>query len=247
VFRRAAAAATIVLCTLLGASASQAKNPSPGGQDLADVTAPSISGTAAVGATMTGDPGTWTGPGVKFSLQWVRCDSSGGSCQSIQGATSSSYAVGSGDVGQTLRFQVVASNHSGSMSAVSDPTAAVVAATTGDTQAPSAPASVTVTATTVNSVGISWPASTDNVAVTGYDVYKNGVAVSTSTVTSATLSGLSCGTSYTVGVDAYDAAGNHSAKTSATVSTSTCPVTTSTQSSIYWGAYIEGTQTYNYQ
>ena len=250
-FRRAAAAATIVLCTLLGASASQAKNPSPGGQNLANVTPPSVSGTAAVGATTTGDPGTWTPNGVKFSLQWVRCDSSGGACQPIQGATSASYAVGSGDVGQTLRFQVVASNHSGSMSAVSDPTAAVLASaptttTTGDTQAPTAPASVTVATTTVNSVGVSWPASTDNVAVTGYDVYKNGVAAGTPTVTSATLSGLTCGTSYTVGVDAYDAAGNHSAKTSATVSTSACPVTTSTQSSIYWGAYIEAAQTYNY-
>jgi hypothetical protein len=254
VFRRAAAAAILVLCTLLGASASQAKNPSAGGQDLADVTPPSISGTAAVGATTTGDPGTWTGPGVKFSLQWARCDSSGGSCQPIPAATSSSYAVGSGDVGQTLRFQVVASNHSGSMSAVSNPTAAVTAPAppppaptpTGDTQAPTAPASITVMSTAVDSVGISWPASTDNVAVKGYDVYKNGSAMSTPTLTSSTLSGLSCGTSYTVGVDAYDAAGNHSAKTSKTVSTSACPAPSSTQSSIYWGAYIEAVQTYNY-
>jgi hypothetical protein len=246
-FRRAAAAA-ILVCTLFGASASQAKNPGASGQQtLSDVTPPTISGTPAVEATLTGNTGTWTGPGLKFSLQWVRCDSSGGSCQPIQGATSATYLVASPDLGLTLRFQVVASNRSGSMNAVSDPTAPVSApAAPTDTQAPTAPASISVTATAVDSVGISWTASTDNVAVAGYDLYKNGARVSSTAVTSATLSGLSCGTSYTLGVDAYDAAGNYSTKTSATVATSACPVASPSVSPIYWGGYIEAAQTYNY-
>ena len=63
-------------------------------------------------------------------------------------------------------------------------------------------------------------------AVNGYGVYRNNVSVgSTDAVTrSFTFSGLSCGTSYALAVDATDAAGNRSAKTSLTASTSSCPV-----------------------
>ena len=57
-------------------------------------------------------------------------------------------------------------------------------------------------------------------------MYSNGSLVATPASTSYTLSGLSCGTSYTVAVDAYDAAGNRSAKTTVTTATSNCPDTT---------------------
>ena len=46
---------------------------------------------------------------------------------------------------------------------------------------------------------VSWTASTDNVGVTGYTLYVNGAQVGTTTGTSATATGLSCGTAYTVG------------------------------------------------
>ncbi len=92
-----------------------------------------------------------------------------------------------------------------------------------DTQPPSVPAGLAMTGATQTSVSLSWSASTDNVGVTGYGVYKNSVQAQTSSTTSATVSGLSCGTSYTFAVDAYDAAGNHSAKSaSLSASTSTC-------------------------
>jgi hypothetical protein len=91
-----------------------------------------------------------------------------------------------------------------------------------DTTPPSAPANLTATATTQNSVSLSWSASTDNVAVAGYGVYRNGSLVSTTTTTSSTVSGLACATSYTLAVDAYDAAGNRSAKATLTTTTSAC-------------------------
>ena len=95
-----------------------------------------------------------------------------------------------------------------------------------DTQAPTAPGALAATAATRTSIAISWTASTDNAGVTGYTVYKNGSSVTTTTGTSYTFAGLTCGTSYTLAVDASDAKGNRSAKTSAMLSTSPCPDTT---------------------
>jgi chitodextrinase len=95
-----------------------------------------------------------------------------------------------------------------------------------DMTAPNAPTGVAKTSSTQTSLSLSWAASTDNVGTTGYTVYVNGAASSAAAGTSRTVSGLSCGSTYTVGVDAYDAAGNHSAQTSTTMSTSACPDTT---------------------
>src|SRR5262245_32445338 len=43
-----------------------------------------------------------------------------------------------------------------------------------DTQAPSAPTNLRVTATTSSSISLAWNGSTDNVGVTGYDVFRGG-------------------------------------------------------------------------
>jgi uncharacterized protein YraI len=74
-------------------------------------------------------------------------------------------------------------------------------------------------------VPVVWTASTDNVGVTGYSVDLHGSHITNATGPSATLSGLVCGQTYTVGVDAFDAAGNHSGTTSMSASTSACPLT----------------------
>jgi polysaccharide biosynthesis protein PslG len=102
-----------------------------------------------------------------------------------------------------------------------------------DTQPPSVPGSPTAAATGSTSIGLSWVASSDNVGVTGYGVYLAGALVGTGAGTSFSLSGLACGTTYSLAVDAYDAAGNRSAKASINASTSVCapaPVVTTTVS-----------------
>ena len=90
-----------------------------------------------------------------------------------------------------------------------------------DTQAPSKPAGVATTATDT-SVTMSWSPSTDNVGVAGYGVYRDSSRIATTTQTTATFNGLSCGTTYALGVDAYDAAGNRSAVGSISTSTQPC-------------------------
>lgn len=80
----------------------------------------------------------------------------------------------------------------------------------GDTQPPSTPANLTASGVTANSVNLSWSPSTDNVGVTGYDVLRNGSAVTTVAGTSASIAGLTPSTSYQFAVRARDAAGNTS-------------------------------------
>ncbi|MEO5577369.1 MAG: Ig-like domain-containing protein [Gaiellaceae bacterium] len=91
-----------------------------------------------------------------------------------------------------------------------------------DTTPPAAPSNLIATGSTASSVTLSWSAATDNVAVVGYGLYRDGTAIGSSGATNYTFTGLSCGTSYTLAVDAYDAAGNRSAKASVTLPTSSC-------------------------
>ncbi|MEV6983327.1 glycosyl hydrolase family 18 protein [Sphaerisporangium sp. NPDC051017] len=78
----------------------------------------------------------------------------------------------------------------------------------GDTTPPSVPGNLRSTGTTSSSVSLAWDASTDNVGVTGYNVYRGGNLVTTATGTSYTDSGLSANTAYSYTVRARDAAGN---------------------------------------
>jgi cellulose 1,4-beta-cellobiosidase len=89
----------------------------------------------------------------------------------------------------------------------------------GDTSAPSAPSGLTVTGTTSDSVSLSWTPATDNVGVTGYDVFRGTTLAGTVTGTSFTDTGLTASTSYSYTVKALDAAGNVSAASAAVSAT----------------------------
>ena len=91
-----------------------------------------------------------------------------------------------------------------------------------DTTPPSTPAGLAVSNVTETGLTLGWNASTDNVGVTGYEVFRNGTKLATTASTSASQSGLVCGTSYTFGVVARDAAGNSSTQAQITGSTAAC-------------------------
>ncbi len=88
-----------------------------------------------------------------------------------------------------------------------------------DTEAPSAPSNVQASSITQTTATVSWSASTDNVAVTGYDVYQGTTNIGTVTNTSANITGLVANTNYTFSVRAKDAAGNESLAGSVTFTT----------------------------
>ena len=109
----------------------------------------------------------------------------------------------------------------------------------GDTQSPTAPASLASTSKTSTTISLSWNASTDNVAVTGYDVYANGTLKTTVTSLTATITGLTASTAYSINVYAKDAAGNTSASSN-TISVTTNSSGTGTATDLLFSEYIEG-------
>lgn len=95
----------------------------------------------------------------------------------------------------------------------------------GDESSPSAPTSPKASSPTTSTITLSWGKASDDVGVAGYALYRNGARITTTGSTSYKFSGLSCGTSYKLGVDAYDAAGNRSPASSVTASTAACAKT----------------------
>jgi hypothetical protein len=87
--------------------------------------APTISGTVAVGQSLTAATGTWLNFPVTYTYQWQRCDAAGANCAPIPGATSQTYAITSGDVGATLAVAVGATNVYGTVTATSAATSVV--------------------------------------------------------------------------------------------------------------------------
>ncbi|HEX8014169.1 MAG TPA: endonuclease, partial [Flavobacterium sp.] len=112
-------------------------------------------------------------------------------------------------------------------------------APSGDTQTPTAPASLASTSKTSTTISLSWNASTDNVAVTGYNVYANGTLKTTVTSLTATITGLTASTAYSINVYAKDAAGNTSASSN-TISVTTNSSGTGTATDLLFSEYIEG-------
>ncbi|MFI7413019.1 cellulase family glycosylhydrolase [Streptomyces sp. NPDC049627] len=102
--------------------------------------------------------------------------------------------------------------------------ATVYASGGGDTTPPTAPGTPTASAVTSSSVTLNWTAATDAGGVTGYDVVRvsgaTETAATSTTSSSATVTGLAPATSYTFAVYARDAAGNRSPR-SGTVTVTT--------------------------
>lgn len=83
-----------------------------------------------------------------------------------------------------------------------------------DSTSPSIPAGLVATAMSSSQIDLSWTASTDNVGVTGYSIFRNGVQIGTSATPGYSHTGLTPSTSYLYTVSAYDAAGNNSSQSS---------------------------------
>ena len=105
-------------------------------------------------------------------------------------------------------FTVVAKDAAGNESAASAPLGVT---TLNDTESPTAPTSLVASNTTSTTTDLSWTASTDNVGVTGYDVYEGVAVIGSTATTSFNVTGLDPETNYSFSVVAKDAAGNESA------------------------------------
>jgi hypothetical protein len=84
------------------------------------VSQPNVAGSVLVGSVVTADPGKWTGrQPITFSYRWLRCNSAGGECAAIPGATHRTYRITSAEVGRKVRFNVTAKNAIASVTVMS--------------------------------------------------------------------------------------------------------------------------------
>ncbi len=97
---------------------------------------------------------------------------------------------------------------------------------TPETSAPTAP-TLSASGTTQTTTILSWTGATDNVAVTSYNIYQNGILVGTTNVSSYTVIGLNPATVYAFTVKAKDADGNLSISSNNVNVTTQAPDTTS--------------------
>ncbi len=135
--------------------------------------------------------------------------------------TAAAYADATGQQGTTYSYSVQAYDSAGNTSAASS----TLSQTVPDVTAPATPAQPTVMLNSDKTITITWQAATDNIGVTGYQLWRNGALLTTSTGLTYTDAGVKQGSSYSYQVSAIDAAGN-SSSASPSSTTLTIPDTT---------------------
>ncbi|RZJ73798.1 reprolysin-like metallopeptidase [Flavobacterium sp.] len=183
-----------------------------------DATAPSTPASlAASGTTQTSTNLTWTASTDNVAVTGYDVYRNG---SLVGSSATASYTASGLTASTTYTFYVRAKDAAGNVSANSNTVSVTTLTNTTDTTAPSAPTSLSASGTSQTSTNLTWTASTDNVAVTGYDVYRNGTFLASTTATSYAATGLTAATTYSFYVLAKDAAGNASTNSN-TVSVTT--------------------------
>ena len=134
--------------------------------------APTISGTAQVGETLTAyTSGIADSDGlinVSYSYQWISND--GNSDSGITDATGSTYTLVAADKGKTIKVSVSFTDDAGNAEAVTSAATAEVAAK------PATPSRPTIESVAHNSVTIAWDDPGDT-SITGYQVLRRNPAI----------------------------------------------------------------------
>jgi hypothetical protein len=115
-----------VVVTATNASGTSRETSAPTGavgtgDGPVNTVAPTFIGSAAEGAVLGVDHGTWTGAGaITYTYEWLRCDSDGGQCAVIDGASADELTLSADDVYGSVRIAVTAGDDEGSTTVVSD-------------------------------------------------------------------------------------------------------------------------------
>lgn len=171
-----------------------------------DTTAPSApTNLTASGTTDTTTNLSWTASTDNVAVTGYNVYNGANLITTVTGTT---YNVTGLTASTAYNFTVKAKDAAGNLSAVSNQASITTLPTPADTTSPSAPTNLTASGTTDAATNLSWTASTDNVAVTGYNIYNGATLITTVTGTTYTVTGLSPSTAYTFTVKAKDAASN---------------------------------------
>ena len=131
---------------------------------------------------------------------------------SVGTSSNTNYTDGGLNADTTFQYRVIAKDEAGNSSGASNllNVTTLQAPTPADTTAPSAPQKLKATKGTRTSINLSWKAATDNIAVTGYKVFRDGAEIASSAATfyADNDSNLAPVITYYYEVKAVDAAGN---------------------------------------
>ncbi|MES2747509.1 MAG: zinc-dependent metalloprotease family protein, partial [Bacteroidota bacterium] len=169
-----------------------------------DTVAPTAPTLAASGTTETTTDLSWSGATDNVAVTGYDVYQNGAFRASI---ASTSYTVTGLTASTAYTFTVRAKDAAGNASVDSNVVDVTTLTPVPDTEAPTAP-TLSASGTTTTTTNLSWSGATDNVAVTGYDVYQNGVFRASTASTSYAVTGLTAATAYTFYVIAKDAATN---------------------------------------
>jgi chitodextrinase len=192
-------------------STSAVTNPPP----FSDVSAPTVPG--GFGATAVS--------ATSITLGWTAATDNVGvtGYKIFRGGTQFSTTTATSFVNSGLTlltsytYGVAAYDAVGNTSAQASTT--VVTSAAPDVSSPTVPAGLATVVVSSTQINLSWNASTDNVAVTGYRVYRGGVSIATTAGLTYQNTNLTPATLYSYQVAAYDAMGNTSAKSVAASTT----------------------------
>lgn len=172
-----------------------------------DVTPPSVpANLTASNTTQTTTDLTWNAATDNIGVTGYDVYQDG---NLIANVSNTSYQVSGLNASTSYSFNVVARDAASNLSGSSN-VENIITLDPPDTQAPTAPTNLIASNTTYNSTDLSWNASTDNVGVSGYDIYQEGSFITSVSGLSYSVSGLSSSTSFVFYVVARDAAGNNS-------------------------------------
>lgn len=105
-----------------------------------------------------------------------------------------------------------------------------------DTEAPTTPTDLVATAVATTQINLVWTAATDTYGVEGYQVFRDGTQVATTTLTSYSDTGLTANTTYSYTIIAFDAAFNFSSSSDAVATTTIAEVVATSTPEVSGGA-----------
>jgi len=197
----------------------------------ADTTPPAVSLTAPTnGATLSGATTLSVNASDNIGLSNVQFKLDGANLGSPLTTAPYSYSWNTSSTSNgTHTLTAVATDTSGNTANSGVVTVTINNNSALDSSPPSTPKGLTATSFSYQ-INLSWKRSSDNVGVTGYQIYRNGspAALATVTTTSYGDAGLAANTNYSYYIVALDAAGNKSGPSPVVSSTTQAPATTVT-------------------
>ena len=181
---------------------------------VVDTTAPTVSAVAATNITNGGATVNWTTNEPATSRVEYGTTTAYGQSTTLDSTLATAHSVGLTALAAqtTYNYRVRSIDAAGNERVGSNASFRTLAGP--DVTPPTVPTNVVATAASSSQISVNWTAATDNVAVSGYNVFRNGIQIASPSATSYQDSGLTPSTPYTYTIAARDAAGNVSAQSS---------------------------------